>query len=253
MKKTSFIFSLLLLIGLHGAGQIVNVENSRLHADTTGWMGGAGASVNLNKNAVQVLGINLESQLQYKSPSQKSLWLILGNYSFLKAGANKLVSQGFIHLRYNYKLNSWLRWEIFGQYQNNPVLFIDHRFLLGSGPRFRIYRHNKTRVYAATLLMLEEEKELTNPVIKHQDLRNSSYVSCSLIPNGQLEVVNTFFYQPLLKDLRDHRFLNQLSVKVKAGRHVSLGVKLNYLYDARPAGTAPSTTYNFATGIDFDF
>lgn len=253
MKKTSFIFSLLLLIGLNGAGQIINVENSRLHADTTGWMGGAGASVNLNKNAVQVLGINLESQLQYKSHSQKSLWLILGNYSFLKAGANKLVSQGFIHLRYNYKLNSWLRWEIFGQYQNNPVLFIDHRFLLGSGPRFRIYRHNKTRVYAATLLMLEEEKELTNPVIQHHDLRNSSYVSCSLIPNGQLEVVNTFFYQPLLKDLRDHRFLNQLSVKVKAGRHVSLGVKLNYLYDARPAGTAPSTTYNFATGIDFDF
>lgn len=253
MKKATFIFSLLLISCLTSYGQIINVENSRLHSDTTGWMGGAGASVNLNKNAVQVLGVNLESQLQYKTPSQKSIWFILGNYSFLKAGVNKLVSQGFIHLRYNYKINPWLRWEVFGQYQNNPVLFIDHRFLLGTGPRFRIYRKEKTRLYAASLLMMEEEKELTQPAIRHQDLRNSSYLSVSLIPNGQLEVVNTFFYQPLLKQFSDYRFLNQLSVKVKASRYISLGVKLNYLYDSDPAGTAPATTYNFATGIDFDF
>ena len=253
MKKATFIFSLLLISCLTSYGQIINVENSRLHSDTTGWMGGAGASVNLNKNAVQVLGFNLESQLQYKAHSQKSIWFILGNYSFLKAGADKLVSQGFIHLRYNYKINNWLRWEMFGQYQNNPVLFIDHRFLIGTGPRFRIYRREKTRVYAASLLMLEDEKELTKPVVNHLDLRNSSYISFSLIPNGQLEVVNTFFYQPLLKNFRDYRFLNQLSVKVKAGRHISLGIKLNYLNDSAPAGTAPATTYNFATGIDFDF
>ncbi len=253
MKKATFIFSLLLISCLTSYGQIINVENSRLHSDTTGWMGGAGASINLNKNAVQVLGVNLESQLQYKAPSQKSIWLLLGNYSFLKAGENKLVSQGFIHLRYNYKVNNWLRWEFFGQYQNNPVLFIDHRFLLGTGPRFRVFRHNKNRIYAASLLMLEDEKELTNPVISHTELRNSSYVSVSIIPNGQLELVNTFFYQPLLKNFSDFRFMNQLSVKVKAGRHISLGVKLNYLYDSETAGTAPATTYNFATGIDFDF
>ena len=66
-------------------------------------------------------------------------------------------------------------------------------------------------------------------------------------------MVNTFFYQPLLKNFRDYRFLNQLSVKVKAGRRISLGIKLNYLNDSDPAGTAPATTYNFATGIDFDF
>jgi hypothetical protein len=251
--KPNLTILLLLISFLSTHGQIVNVENSRLHSDTTGWMGGAGASVNLNKNAVQVLGINLESQVQYKAPSQKSIWLLLGNYSFLKAGKDKLVSQGFVHLRYNYKVNNWLRWEVFGQYQNNPVLFIDHRFLLGTGPRFRLYRQNKTRLYAASLLMLEDEKELTNPVFKHTDLRNSSYVSLSLIPNGQLELVNTFFYQPLLKDFSDYRFLNQLSVKVKAGKHISLGVKFNYLNDSKPAGTAPSTTYTLATGFDYDF
>lgn len=244
---------LVLTTVLSSRAQIVNVENSRLHSDTTGWMGGAGASVNLNKNAVQIFGVNVESQLQYKTTDNKSIWFILGNYSFLKAGDSKLVSQGFFHLRYNYKINSWLRWEVFGQYQNNPVLFIDHRLLFGTGPRFRIYRKDKTRLYAATLLMLEDEKERTQPVLKHTDLRNSSYLSLSFIPNSQLDIVNTIFYQPLLKEFSDYRLLNQLAVKVKAGKHITLGIKLNYLYDARPAGTAPGTTYNFATGVDFDF
>jgi hypothetical protein len=255
MKKSitaGVITALLLLPGMLRA-QIVNIENARMQSDTVGWMGGTGAAVNLTQNTQKIFGADLEAHLQYKTSNDKGLWLILGNYNFLKAGNNKFISNGFAHLRYNRKINNWLRWEIFSQFQNNIITQIDSRVLVGTGPRFRIIKNAVFRLYAATLFMYEREKERTAPAISHIDLRNSSYVSFTYTPKVNMEIISTTFFQPLLKKLSDYRILNQVSLKVKATKHFSLSVKWNYLHDRFPAGTAPRTTYTFGTGIDYDF
>lgn len=233
--------------------QIVNIEKARMQSDTTGWMGGAGMAVALTQNTQKIFLADLEAHLQYKTSNDKGLWLILGNYGFLKAGGSKLISNGFMHLRYNRKINEWLRWEVFGQFQNNSITQIDSRVLAGTGPRFKLVKNKILRLYAASLLMFESEKERTTPVVSHNDLRSSSYISLTWTPAPNLEVITTSFFQPLLKKLSDYRILNQASLRVKATRHFSLSLKWNYLHDRFPAGTAPKTTYTFATGIDYDF
>jgi hypothetical protein len=246
-----------LLIGLflcaHCAldAQIVNIESSRMQSDTTGWKGRAGTSFAFTKNVEDVIQINLNAHLQYKTA--KDLWLILLDYGFLKAGPQKFVSNSFGHIRYNHKLNSWLRWEIFGQAQKNYITQIDSRYLLGTGPRFKILDKKIFRLYAASLFMFEYEKERTVPPVFHNDIRNSSYVSFTILPADNVEIISTTFYQPLLKNFSDSRILNQAVVRVKTGKHFGISLTWNYLHDRFPAGDAPKTTYNFAMGIDCEF
>lgn len=237
---------------LFSSAQVVNIESARMQSDTVGWMGSFGAAFSMAKNTVQIFGANADAHLQYKTSRDRGLWLILGNVNFLKVENKRFLSDGLVHLRYNRKVNEWLRWEFFGQYQNNDITQIDSRLLLGTGPRVKLLKRPKLKLYAATLLMYEREKEATTPVVKHSDLRSSSYLSFTWLPQNYLELISTSYYQPLFNNLKDYRLMNQLALKVKATTHLSLSIKWNYLYDRFPAGTAPKTIYNFTTGFTYD-
>ena len=136
MKQTNLIL-ILLIIYAEASSQIVNVESSRMQSDTVGWKGGVGAGVSLTQNTEKIFQLNLEAQLQYKTSRDRGIWMILGNLGLLKIGGDRFVSDDLIHIRYNKKVNEWLRWEVFGQYQNNIVTQIDSRTLFGTGPRFK--------------------------------------------------------------------------------------------------------------------
>lgn len=246
---------LLLAICLLGhqfaSAQLVNIEKARMQSDTTGWMGTAGASVSLVKNVNKVVVADANAHLQYKS--KRSLYLILGNYGFLKGAGNTLIDNSFIHLRYNYKVTKVLRWEAFTQLQRNTITYISSRFLLGTGPRFKVVSNKVLRVYAASLMMYEYEKETIQPKASHRDVRSSSYVSFSLTPNEYLELVSTTFFQPRINDWNDFRILNQTSLKAKAAKHLSIAINWNYLNDSKPVAGIPSVNYTFSTGVEYEF
>lgn len=246
-----FIFLLALLIALQASGQIVNIESSRIQSDTTGWAGSGGAALWLTKNTQKITTVNLEAHLQYKT--RKDLWLILGDYGFLKGGGEKYLANSFAHVRYNRKLSKWLRWEAFTQVQSNHITQIRSRYLTGTGPRFKVMSYKKFRLYAASLLMYEHETERTKPLVRHNDLRSSSYISFTFLPSENIEFISTTFFQPLLTSIYDHRWFNQSVLRVKANTHFALYIKWNYLYDKKPAGTAPKNTYQFISGFSLEF
>lgn len=249
---TAILLFTLLFLNLPVRSQIVNVESARMQSDTVGWMGSFGAAFSMTRNTSRIFGANADAHLQYKTSRDRGLWLILGNYNLLKISGRNFLSDGLFHLRYNRKVNEWLRWEFFGQFQNNDITQIDSRILVGTGPRFKLVKKPKFRLYGATLLMYENEKEATMPAVKHSDVRNSSYLSFTWLPKDYLEIISTTYFQPRVDRFSDYRLLNQLVFKVKATPHFSLTTKWNYLYDRFPAGTAPGTVYNFATGFSYE-
>ena len=246
-----FLVTIYLLSISQARAQVVNIENSRIQSDTVGWAGSAGMGVSVAKNKTQVVTVDMEAHLQYKT--QKDLWLVLADYGLLKGGGEKFVSNSFGHVRYNRKINEYLRWEAFTQLQSNYITQIKWRFLIGTGPRFKLLSTKKFKLYAASLLMYEHEKEDVKPVIIHRDLRNSSYVSFTILPNDNIELVSTIFYQPLLNNWSDARLFNQAALRVKASKHFGMYIKWNYLFDSMPAGLAPETTYSFISGFNFLF
>lgn len=252
MRPIFLLFISLFLISYSSSfSQIVNIESARMQSDTTGWQGTAGAGVALTKNTQQIFSANIDAHLQYKT--KKDLWLFLGNYILLKSDGQKFISNDFLHIRYNHKLNNWLRWEVFTQLQSNAITQISRRYLAGTGPRFKIAATKKIKLYAAILAMYENEREITEPPVIHNDIRNSSYVSILYLPADNIELSSTFFYQPLFNNINDSRFFNQSSLTVKAGKHFGMYLTWNYLYDRFPAGVAPKTNYDLRSGIQFSF
>ena len=90
------------LLPIFLSAQIVNIESQRLQSDTTGWLGSFGSSFLFQKNAVQVININLNAHVEYKA--KKSLYLFLTNYNLLRGSGETLADNLFYHLRYNYKI-----------------------------------------------------------------------------------------------------------------------------------------------------
>ncbi len=239
------------LYSVSSQSQVINIENARMQSDSLGWDGRFGAGVTIARNIRDIIIVNAAVHVQKKT--ERNLWLIYGNTDFLKAAEQEFFNNSFIHFRFNRKLGPVIRWEAFIQAQNNHITLIDSRLLLGTGPRFRILKEKKLRLYAASLIMFEREKELTNPVVLHNDIRSSSYVSFTITPNDNVEIVSTTFFQPLLKKLDDFRIMNQSSFEIKASRHLTFNMQWNFLYDRYPAGTAPKVNYSFNTGFGYLF
>ena len=229
---------------------IVNVENSRIQSDTTGWKGNIGTSFSFMQNVQQVLNINAAMHLQYKT--RKDLYLLLANYNLLKANSQSFTNNMFYHLRYNHKLGEVVRWEAFTQWQQNNITNIGLRTLWGTGPRFKLTESKKFRFYAGSLVMYEHERDI-NPVITYNDIRGDAYVSFTYKPNPVFDATATTFYQPLFRAPKDFRILNQISFNIKATKHISITTSWDYSYDAFPAIGTPDVNYAISNGINYTF
>lgn len=250
MARVFFCLALLLGSVSTHAQLIVNVENSRIQSDTTGWAGSLGTSFSLVKNIQQVLNINAFMHLQYKG--QKDLYLLLANYSLLKGNQQELSNNMFYHIRYNRKLSKVVRWEAFTQWQQNRITNIDLRFLAGTGPRFKLYESRRFKLYAASLVMYEYERDKM-PYVAHKDFRGDGYATFTYKPNAAIAITSTTFYQPLLRDLADFRILNQEAITIKATKHFSITTSFDYLYDAFPATGTPNINYTINNGFNYTF
>jgi Protein of unknown function, DUF481 len=230
--------------------QLVNIESARMQSDTTGWLGNVGGSFSVTKTVGSVLQAEVHAHAQYKT--QKNLYLILGNYTILKTANQNILNNSFLHFRYNRKLTEMLRWEAFTQIQQNLVTRIDLRFIVGTGPRFKLTASQKFRSYLGIGAMFESEREKGDPLVKHHDVRSTNYLSFTYKPTPIVEIVSTTFYQPLFRDFGDYRFLNQDQVSVSLTSKLSVTLSWNYLFDKRPPVGTPRENYTFLTGFNLN-
>lgn len=246
-----YIFCILIMVMCHlkSFAQIVNVESQRLETDTTGLFGNFGAGFLFVKNVVEVINVNVNGYLEYQTP--KSIFIGLGSYNFLRGNGQSLYDNTFYHVRYNYKINKWMQWEAFTQLQHNDITGIKLRRLAGTGPRFRLAGSKKISLHVATAAMYEYEREKTNPIIYHNDIRSSSYLSLNYKPSENTSFNGTVFYQPLFRDAHDYRVLNELSAKFKIVKNLSFKVTWYYLHDSKPAANTPKFNYSISNGIEY--
>ena len=246
-----FILVFLIFDGGQCYAQLLNVESMRIRTDTTGWFGEVGLSGSYIESESTVLQADARGLIEYKG--KKSLILLLGNYNLLTGDGKSLVDNYMLHLRYNYKITKWLRWEVFGQYQQNEILSIHQRILLGTGPRYKLADNKKVRLYLGTLVMWEFEQESNPEKTKHDDYRFSNYLSFNITPASNLEIVSTTYYQPQTNYFPDFRILKQNSLLVKAGKHFVFSVNYQLAYDSRPAIGILNRTSQLSSGLAYKF
>lgn len=248
--KILFLLSFLLYNSIRA--QIVNIESKRLPSDTSGFSGSAEAGLSFNKNVNSFLILDLKSHIQYKSKDLKNLYMFLTNFRFFKSQNQKYENSGFVHFRYNRKVNNFLRWELFVQSHYNSIDKIAIRQLAGTGPRFKIEENDKIRIYLGSLYMYEYEK-LIDKITKENNHRWSSYISFTYFPVDNIILFSTTYYQPLFANFKDFRIHTENTFQLKIIK--SLYLKLSFLlnYDTRPAPDITNLTYSFQNGLAYRF
>jgi hypothetical protein len=250
MKNLLLLFGFLFIYRLTDA-QIVNIEGERYTTDTTGWRGNYNLGFTFGKQKVKYFAFSNTAHVQYKSA--KSLYLLLGSVDLLKTSNEEFVNSGFFHFRYNYKIRNWLRWEAFTQIQYNKLNGIRLRYLLGTGPRFKVVQIEKFKTYIGTLYMMEYEvnKDRTQKLLQG---RFSGYLSFSFRPIKTVEIVSTTYYQPKFEDMKDYRISTDNSLSFRFHKLLSFGINYRLNFDSRPPkGAATNLTYQLENKFKIDF
>lgn len=252
MKRLLFSFVVMLVCGGLQA-QIVNMESQRIVTDTTGWAGDLKFGVTASKEVQNVLNLITDNQVQFKT--RKDLYLLRLNSRILKSGNNTVTDNTFAHFRYNHKFSRLLRWEAFTQWQHNRITGIKRRYLVGTGPRFKIYETKGFNSYVGILGMYEYELEYGAGADSSPNsvLRSSNYTSFSwrILPN--IKVVNTTYYQPRPDVLQDYRLYSQSSLEVGITKKLSFEFSTWIMYDSVPAPGVPKHTYAIENYLKWKF
>lgn len=250
MKRLSLkSLSFLLLSPFWVHSQVINIESKRFLNDTNGLVGRVDLQLNINQNVQQVLQSGINVHAQYRR--DKTRLLLISDLAFIKAGAQDFVNAGYQHIRYNYKIWPKVTWEAFLQGQYNRVLLLESRYAGGTGPRIRLFKLNKFRLYGAALYMYEIQKRVpeTTQQFNH---RASTYLSMSWNFRSA-ELIGTVFYQPNLITTGDYRFAGDLALEISFTSRLMFKSAFNFLYDTRQPVGVPTLTYLLRNGLSYKF
>ena len=229
--------------------QVVNIEGKRFLKDTNGFVGRTDFNFNINQNVQQVLILGLNIHAQYVH--NKNRILAISDLSFFKAGKQDFVNSGFQHLRYNYKIANRFTCEAFLQKQYNLALQLNNRNLAGTGPRIKIWKKPKFKMYAACLYMYEFQVQ-NNDSIREFNNRISAYVSFN-IDLKKIDFVSTTYYQPNLADFNDYRIASDNVLEIIITNRFNFRTGINLLLDTQQPLRVPNLTYIYRNGLSFKF
>ena len=229
--------------------QVINIENKRFLNDTNGFVGRTDLYFNITQNTQQVISLGVNVHMQYQH--NKHRFLAISDLAFIKAAQTDFVNNGYQHLRYSYKAANRITWENFIQAQYNVILKLDRRYLVGTGPRFRIFKKKNFRLYAAALYMYEYQVQDNETIIQYNH-RMSSYVTFNIGFN-KLDFSNTTFYQPLLNDFSNYRIASDSNLDIVLTGHFNFRVGFNLLYDTNQPPGIPALVYTLKNGLSFKF
>ena len=235
--------------------QLVNVESKRMQDDTTSFSGAVASSFSYEQNnKATLLQTNNSLTMQTRSKSRKDVFLLLGSYELKKTDAGNFSNAGFLHFRYTRRFIKYFHWEGFVQYQANPVLLLDNRSLLGTGPRLKIFDKPNLNLSLGAMYMYELENTLEDIPQFYINHRLSTYLSFNyVIAKDRIEITTITYYQPLFNDFSDLRVTNQTSISLIFTKNLSFEIGIKYLYDANPPISVISNSFVNNIGLKLNF
>lgn len=235
------------------SAQVVNIEGKRIHTDTTGFAGHIDLGMSLEKNVAQLLNINGNSLIQYKTKNRRHLFLFMADAGIVRSGGVDLINRYLGHIRYNTRfIKDWLKWEALMQFQRNPLIDIQVRYLYGSGFRFKLSETNKYRIYLGTTYIFEHERGF-NDNREEFNHRWSNYFSFSILPTENFTLKSTTYYQPILTLFEDYRLMEDIRLEFKITKNLTYTTSFEMIYDTRPPAGVPQLIYLVRNGLGYKF
>lgn len=253
MRKFFWLLAFTFLFQLLNA-QIVNIEDKRVfRTDTVGWFGQLDFGLNLVKNKTTVTTIKGSGRLDFLHHKHSAFSLT--DYSFVRAGQEQFVNQGFQHLRYNYALSEHSVVEAFIQAQYNERIRIKLRTLSGTGWRYQLARKEREKAFLGIAYMYEYEA-IADTTIIHRNHRLSSYLSFNWQVSPFFTISNTSYYQPVITDFDNYRINTATHIQLNLTERLLLKSSFSLTYDSKLSEEVvgiPATIFNFINGLSWRF
>lgn len=234
---------------------MVNIEGQRMHTDSIRVAGNINVSFSYSEtNEVRLLMLKASEAFQLKSKNLDHLWLLLGNYDLSRSDEQDFANSWFAHMRYNYRIMKWLKWEVYTQGQYNKLLGIQLRYLNGTGPRFKLLEKNGHAGYTGISYMYEYEETSESPRQFNRQHRISSYFTATLqLKKPLVEFVTTTYFQPRIDVFNDYRIMQQSSFRLTITNKLRFTAGLLYLFDSEPPGGVNGRSLRLDQGIRYEF
>jgi hypothetical protein len=228
---------------------IVHIENKRmLHGDKP-FRGNVELGLNLVQNINEIFQTNNNSQLHYYF--KKHNLMSLNAFNLNMVNKNRIVSDGFQHFRYGYKITERLTYEAFTQIQYNEIVKIQSRYLNATGGRFKIADKDSIRLFFGSLYMFEREQETTGKLNFHHRLSNYLSFGTRLANNLHLDLMT--YYQPDMANFSDFRFSGEGILEMQFNKRLGFRIISSWFYDSSPPEGIRRTFYTFRNSLKYSF
>ena len=252
LLKPTLYTLFLFFIANTAVGQLVNIESKRMQKDSTRFALKSDVLFDYtDNNGDYIFQVASNLTTQVKSKDLKKIYFFIGNYKLIRSQDQDFQNSWFFHLRYNQKLSALFRLEAFIQNQNNTLLTITSRNLIGAGIRLKFLSNEHTKAYFGNSYMYEIEKvgATDQQFFNH---RNSSYLSVNKsFKNAKLDLTGTVYFQPLYDEISNHRILCQLKAELPITNVTSLSALYNYFYSSFSPINEIDRSSNLSFGLTF--
>ena len=232
----------------------INVERDRRKFQAPGLSGKVQLSFGLKQGNVNLLNAGLNGNIAYERSrhlafafvdsqfSAQSIAREGGTISDVGDRDSRFKNRHVGHLRYNVRIVRWLIFEAFTQVETDEFLLVNSRFLVGTGPRFVLWKNEDFAAFFGSAYMPEREALAGDSFISQpggQGTTNwwhrwSNYLSIELTIPDRVTLRDVVYVQPRFDQFSDVRLLNQAELEVKLGTRLGLKLIASITHDSRP-------------------
>ncbi len=174
----------------------------------------------------------------------------------LEKNEKNILDNRYVHIRYNYRFSDRFRTFHFLQVQANENLFLNRRFLLGSGLRYRLLGGAGSRLEVGSGLMFEAERLDEDRLEPGEEADTEAVRMANLVvgsgPIGEgNRWVTVVYYQPNVKGFEDYRLSGEVGLVVKVVSALDLNVSLTWRHDSRAPTGLDEDDVGLRTGVTY--
>lgn len=233
--------------------QVLNVEKHRHDADTSEvWAGNLSIGFEISQRNKQTIELNNESDLVYFS--HLNSYLLLTNFKLIKV-EDRILSDGYIHLRTSLFRRNRIHPEFFTQYQYSLTWGLKGRYLAGGAARIRLYQKDNFLTTLTTGAMYEYELWEPNSQIsvetEYLKLTNALMMRGKITP--QISVVTMAYYQARPSSFFSPRITSDITVIFTITDSFKISTGFELTHDYRPATGIEPTIYKLENKLIFSF
>jgi hypothetical protein len=211
----------------------VNVEPLRQQVARSGF--GVRARASLASYAGNTQGVILgSSALVGVGRGRHHGYAVLsGDYTDLNSVVS--VAKWFAHARYNYELYDWLWWEQYAQIESDRFRRVVLRELVGTGPRFGLFRSEQLELFYGASYMLEHiDLNSDDPSARGQGTfhRLSNYASITVRVHERILLSSVTYAQPRFDRPSDITVLSVNAAEFTVTRKLASRVDATMRYDS---------------------